>query len=98
MLSLTAMTKVIYLAIVLLLLLPSIFAAAVTVYSVRQMHRIQEDAERGTSDTVYVRGHSTIALGRLRVAIYPHMWAAIALLLGATLWVVAAVFLFFIRQ
>jgi hypothetical protein len=92
------MIKVIYLAICLLLLLPSVLAAVVTVYSARQIHRLQEDAQRSTADTVFVRGHSTLILGRIRVSIYPHMWAAVLLLIGVTLWFVAAVFLFFVRQ
>jgi hypothetical protein len=92
------MIKVIYLAICLLLLLPSVLAAVVTVYSARQIHRIEEGAQRGTSETVFVHGHATLILGRIRVPIYPHRWAAVSLLIGVALWFVAAVFLFFVRQ
>jgi hypothetical protein len=92
------MTKVIYLAVVLLLLSPTVLAAVLTIYSARQFHRIQEDAQRGTSDTVYVRGHSTLTLGRVRIPIYLHIWAAVSVLVGVSIWFVSTVFLFFVRQ
>lgn len=91
------MIKILYLVIVLLLLLPSVLAAVVSVQSARRIDRIQHDVQRHTSDSVYVLGHSTMALGRTRVDIYPHTWAAVSLLLSVILWFVATLFLFFVR-
>src|SRR5882724_4321314 len=90
--------KAVYLALVIALLLPSVFASVVTIRSVRLSQRIQEDAQRGTSDTVYVTSHVHFGVGRFHVTLYPHMWAAISLLIGAALSLTALFFLFFVRQ
>ena len=91
------MIKVIYFAIVVVLLLPSTFAAIASLHCARTIHRIQHDEQSRTTDSVYVLGHTTLAVGSLRIPIYPHLWAATSLLLGVTLCIVGAVFVFFVR-
>ena len=91
------MIKVIYFGIVVVLLLPGTFAAIASLHCALTIHQIQHDEQSRTTDSVYVLGHTTVAVGPFRVPIYPHVWAAASLLAGVTLCIVGAVFLFFVR-
>ena len=92
------MIKVIYFALVLVVLFPSVFAAVACVQSARTAKQIQRDEQSRTTDSVYVmHKHTTLGIGRFGVAVYPHTWAAILLLVGFALCMIGIVFLFFIR-
>ena len=87
-----------YLVVVLVVLIPSVVVAGLALASLRQSRRVQQEVQQGTSDTVFVRARATMALGPVRVEIYPRFWSAVLLLVGVVLWLGASIFLFFVRQ
>jgi hypothetical protein len=91
------MIKAIYFAAVVLVLLPSVLAAVASLQCARTISHMQQDEQSRTTDSVYVFGESNFALGPFRVAVFPHVWAAILVLVGIALCIVGAVFLFFVR-
>ena len=92
------MIKVIYLALILVVLFPSLFAAVVCIQSGRTAMQVQRDEQSRTTHSVYVvPTQTTLGIGRFGVAFYPHIWAATLILVGFVLCAIGMVFLFFIR-
>ena len=92
------MIKLIYLALVVVVLLPGVFAAVACVQATRVAKQFQRDEQSRTTDSVYVvRKEASVGFGRFSVAFYPHSWAAILLLAGFILCTVGLVFLLLVR-
>ena len=91
------MIKAIYFAGLILVLLPSMIAAVASLQTARTISRMQADEQSRTTDSVYVFGESNFAVGRFRISVYPHVWAAILVLIGIAVCIIGAAFLFFVR-
>jgi hypothetical protein len=91
------MIKAVYFAAVIVILLPSVIAAVASLQCARTITHLQANEQSRTTDSVYVFGESNFAVGPFRVSVYPHVWAAILVLLGIALCIVGAAFLFFVR-
>jgi hypothetical protein len=92
------MVKFIYLGLVIVVLLPALFAAVICVQDARDTKEFQRDEQSRTTDSVYVlRKEITVGLGRSGVTFYPHNWAAILVLMGFLSCVLGLVVLFFVR-
>ena len=93
------MIKVIYLAVVLVVLSPCVFAAIDSILGARGVRQIQRDQQSRTGDSVYVTHlETTVGWGPFALLqTYPHVWAAILFLAGFIVCAVSLVFLFFVR-
>ena|SRR5437879_2678400 len=90
--------KAIYFTLVVVLLLPSLVAAVITIRGAQISHCVQQEEQQRTSDTVYVTSHVHFGLGPFQVTLHPHAWAAFTLLFADALLFVAMLFPFFVRQ
>jgi hypothetical protein len=85
-------------ALLVALLLPCVFAAAVSVQTARMEKQFQREEQSRTGDSVYVmHKETTIGLGRFGVSIYPRTWAAVFVFTGLILSIVGLTFLLFVR-
>ena len=92
------MLKLIYFALVIVVLLPGVFAAVICAQGARTAKQVQQEEQSRTTNTVYVlRKDITVGIGRSGVTFYPHNWAAILVLMGFLFSVVGLAVLFFVR-
>lgn len=93
------MIKLFYVALVLVVLLPGVFAAIASVRVAGMEKQIQEYEQAHAGDSAFVISDTTrIGIGRFGVSIYPRRWAAILVFAGFALFVGGLVFLIFVRQ
>ena len=92
------MAKLIYLALVVVVLLPGVVAAVTCMQGAREAKEFQRDQQGRTTDSVYVlRKEFTIGIGHFGVTFYPRDWAAVLFLAGALLCLAGLVVLSFVR-
>jgi hypothetical protein len=82
-----------YVAVVLLVLSPSIAIALFTlIVLTREATFVRE---RSSPEALH---HYTIRLAGVEIPFYPRVWASVVLLVGAVLWIIGLTVLFFLRR
>ncbi len=93
------MIKSLYIAIAVVVLLPSLIAGVMTFAVAYHTHKMARETPRAPGERVYAFTDTlTFAPGKVEVDVYPRVWAAVLTIVGAAAWFVGAVVLLFVRH